>query len=47
MFAVPAVAQDLGVWSQANVHPDCHIQFEHNYYSVPFSLVDKQPCFPS
>lgn len=38
---LPAVAPDLGVWSQANVHPDCHIQFEHGYYSVPFSLVGK------
>lgn len=41
LLPLPAVAPDLGVWSQANVHPDCHIQFEHAYYSAPFSLVGK------
>ncbi|MBK7462378.1 MAG: hypothetical protein IPJ50_06225 [Betaproteobacteria bacterium] len=35
------VAPDLGVWSQANVHPDCHIQFEHASIPSPFSLVGK------
>ena len=41
LLPLPAVAPDLGVWSQAHVHPDCHLQFERAYYSVPFSLVGK------
>lgn len=28
-------------WSQAKVHPDYHIQYKYNYYSVPCSLVGK------
>ncbi len=43
--ALPAVAPDLGVWSQANVHPDCHLQFERAYYSVSYTLVGKRLWF--
>ena len=39
--ALPKVAPDLGVWKQASVHRDCHIQFDRGFYSVPFSLVGK------
>ena len=45
LLPLPAVAPDLGGWSQANVHPDCHIQFEHGYYSVPFRLVGQRLWF--
>ena len=38
---LPAVAPDLGVWSQVSVHRDCHVQFDRAYYSAPFSLVGK------
>jgi len=36
---LPAIAPDLGVWKQASVHRDCHLQFDRAFYSVPFSLV--------
>lgn len=39
MRALPAVAPDLGVWHQATVHRDCHVQFERAFYSVPHTLV--------
>jgi transposase len=39
---LPAVAPDLGVWSQASVHRDCHVQFERAFYSVPSTLVGKR-----
>lgn len=28
-------------WKQAKVHPDCHIQVERNFYSVPFQFVSQ------
>lgn len=45
LLPLPGVAPDLGVWSQATVHPDCHIQFERAYYSVSFALVGKRLWF--
>ena len=42
MRPLPAVAPDLGVWSQANVHRDCHVQFERAYYSAPYTLIGKR-----
>ncbi len=38
---LPAVAPDLGVWSQVSVHRDCHVQFDRAFYSAPFTLVGK------
>jgi transposase len=37
--ALPGITPDLGVWAQASVHRDCHVQFEKSLYSVPFRLV--------
>lgn len=42
MRALPAVAPDLGVWSQATVHRDCHVQFERAFYSVPYTLIGRR-----
>lgn len=42
---LPPVAPDLGVWSQANVSRDCHIQFERAYYSAPYALVGQRLWF--
>lgn len=39
---LPAVAPDLGVWSQASVHRDCHVQFDRAFYSVPHTLVGQR-----
>jgi hypothetical protein len=36
---LPAIAPDLGTWSQVRVHRDCHVQFDWCFYSVPFSLI--------
>lgn len=38
---LPPVAPDLGVWKQASVHRDCHLQFDRAFYSVPWTLVGK------
>jgi len=42
MRPLPVVAPDLGVWSQASVHRDCHVQFERAYYSAPYTLIGKR-----
>ncbi|NMG04735.1 IS21 family transposase [Azoarcus taiwanensis] len=41
LHPLPAVAPDLGVWKQASVYRDCHLQFDRAFYSVPFALVGK------
>ena len=42
MRPLPAVAPDLGVWSQGSVHRDCHVQFERAYYSAPYTVIGKR-----
>jgi transposase len=32
----------LYFWKKAKVHPDCHIQVEKNFYSVPYVYVGKE-----
>jgi len=39
---LPAIAPDLGVWSQVNVHRDCHVQFERAFYSAPWRLAGQR-----
>ena len=39
---LPAIAPDLGVWSQVTTHRDCHVQFERAFYSVPYGLVGRR-----
>ena len=36
---LPARAYEFARWKQAKVHPDYHIEVEHAYYSVPFTLI--------
>ncbi len=39
---LPASPFELSEWRQAKVHPDCHIQVEKNFYSVPFVYVGQK-----
>jgi len=39
---LPAMAPDLSTWRRANLHRDCHLQFDYAYYSAPFTLVGKR-----
>jgi hypothetical protein len=39
---LPASPFELSDWRQAKVHPDCHIQVEKNFYSVPFIYVGQK-----
>lgn len=40
--ALPPSVFELSEWRGAKVHPDCHIQVEKNFYSVPFVYVGQQ-----
>lgn len=36
---LPDVPPQLATWTKVKVHRDSHVQFDYNYYSVPFRLV--------
>lgn len=40
--ALPARAYEFATWRSAKVHPDYHVQVEHGYYSVPYTLIGQQ-----
>jgi transposase len=37
--ALPSVPPELASWAKIKVHRDAHVQYETNYYSVPFRLI--------
>jgi len=39
---LPSSRFELSEWRAAKVHPDCHIQVEKNFYSVPFVYVGQK-----
>jgi transposase len=39
---LPAARFEMSEWRSAKVHPDCHIQVEKNFYSVPFIYVGQK-----
>jgi transposase len=40
--ALPSSRFEISEWRTAKVHPDCHIQVEKNFYSVPFLYVGQK-----
>ncbi len=40
--ALPPSPFEMSEWRSAKVHPDCHIQVEKNFYSVPFIYVGQK-----
>jgi transposase len=40
--ALPRTPYDLAMWKQVKLHRDCHLVFDHAYYSAPFRLVGQQ-----
>jgi hypothetical protein len=39
LIALPSVPPELASWAKVLVHRDAHVQYETNYYSVPFRLI--------
>ncbi len=42
LIALPDVPPQLAIWIKVKVHGDAHVQYDNNYYSVPFRLVGQQ-----
>lgn len=42
LHGIPAVRFEMAEWKTAKVHPDCEIQVEKNFYSVPYVFVGKE-----
>jgi transposase len=40
--ALPSSRFEMSEWRTAKVHPDCHVQVEKNFYSVPFVCVGQK-----
>ena len=40
--ALPEHRYHVATYWKANLHPDCHLTFDHNYYSSPHELRGKQ-----
>ena len=38
LLPLPAVPPEIAAWAKVKVHRDAHVQYEHNFYSVPFKL---------
>jgi transposase len=42
LLELPASRYAIAIWKQAKLHPDCHVVFEHAFYSAPHRLVGKK-----
>lgn len=38
LLPLPAAPYSPATWRSAKAHPDCHIQVDYNFYSVPYQL---------
>lgn len=38
---LPSSSFEMSEWRECKVHPDCHIQVERNFYSVPYKVVSQ------
>lgn len=42
LHPLPTTPYDPAVWKEAKLHRDCHLIFDHAYYSAPFRLVNQK-----
>lgn len=42
LLKLPEAKYSTGSWKKAKVHPDCHVQVDHNFYSIPHKYVGQQ-----
>jgi transposase len=42
LLPVPATPYALATWKKATLHPDCHVVFDHVFYSAPFRLIGQR-----
>jgi transposase len=39
---LPPTPYEIHHWKKAKIHPDCHFQFQRNFYSLPHKFVGRQ-----
>jgi len=39
---LPDTPYDMAIWKEVKLHRDCHLVFDHAYYSAPFRLVGQK-----
>jgi len=42
LLPLPAAPYALATWKQAKLHPDCHVVFDHAFYSAPHRLIGQR-----
>jgi len=42
LLPLPAAPYALATWKQAKLHPDCHVVFDHAFYSAPHRLIGQK-----
>ena len=42
LLPLPEAPYALATWKQAKLHPDCHVVFDHAFYSVPHGLIGQK-----
>ena len=42
LLPLPATPYALATWKQAKLHPDCHVVFDHAFYSAPHRLIGQK-----
>lgn len=42
LLSLPDTGFEFGEWKKVKVHPDCHVQYQYNFYSVPHKFVGQE-----
>ncbi len=42
LLELPGSMHESAKWKQAKPHPDCHVQLEYNFYSIPYQYRGKE-----
>ena len=42
LLPLPTAPYALATWKQAKLHPDCHVVFDHAFYSAPHRLIGQK-----
>src|SRR5262245_25756535 len=42
LLPLPTSPYALAMWKQAKLHPDCHVVFDHGFYSAPHRLIGQK-----
>jgi hypothetical protein len=43
LLPIPSAPYALATWKKAKLHPDCHVVFDHAFYTAPHRLIGHWP----